>query len=184
MNSEMSGVSPVTTSHAVRLSPLSVRWDLFILNLERWVSPTHHRFAGTLNFDRITLNSIILSHWHDDHVGGVNEVLTIAEVNFTLLTENWIPMWYKLYWKNPLVRHICCRLQLTKMWNHHAIKAINYSPRVTLCSLWWSIQTTATWSIKYITDETNYKRHFVTTGKFNIWKHVVKWGETYCIIST
>ena len=41
----------------------------------------------SLNFDRITLNSIILSHWHDDHVGGVNEVLTIAEVNFTLLTD-------------------------------------------------------------------------------------------------
>lgn len=40
----------------------------FFLNLKK-----------SLNFDRITLNSIILSHWHDDHVGGVQEVLNVAE---------------------------------------------------------------------------------------------------------
>jgi ribonuclease/clavin/mitogillin len=41
----------------------------FFLNLKK-----------SLNFDRITLSSIILSHWHEDHVGGVQEVLNVAEV--------------------------------------------------------------------------------------------------------
>jgi ribonuclease/clavin/mitogillin len=41
----------------------------------------------SLNFDRITLKSIILSHWHHDHVGGVQEALTIAEVRVAQLKK-------------------------------------------------------------------------------------------------
>jgi metal-dependent hydrolase (beta-lactamase superfamily II) len=37
----------------------------------------------SLNFDRITLGKIILSHWHHDHVGGVQEVLNVAEASFS-----------------------------------------------------------------------------------------------------
>ena len=44
----------------------------FFLNLKK-----------SLNFDRITLSSIILSHWHDDHVGGVQEVVNVAEVRLS-----------------------------------------------------------------------------------------------------
>lgn len=32
-----------------------------------------------LNFDRITIKSIIISHWHHDHIGGLQEVLKSAE---------------------------------------------------------------------------------------------------------
>lgn len=38
----------------------------------------------SLNFDRITIKSVILSHWHPDHVGGVKEVLNVAEVSLTV----------------------------------------------------------------------------------------------------
>ena len=34
----------------------------------------------SLNFDKISIKDIILSHWHPDHVGGTKEVLKSAEV--------------------------------------------------------------------------------------------------------
>ena len=34
----------------------------------------------SLNFDKISIHDIILSHWHPDHVGGTKEVLKSAEV--------------------------------------------------------------------------------------------------------
>ena len=34
----------------------------------------------SLNFDKITIQDVILSHWHPDHVGGTKEVLKSAEV--------------------------------------------------------------------------------------------------------
>ena len=34
----------------------------------------------SLNFDRISIRDIVLSHWHLDHVGGVSEALKSAEV--------------------------------------------------------------------------------------------------------
>jgi len=33
----------------------------------------------SLNFDKITIQDVILSHWHPDHVGGTKEVLKSAE---------------------------------------------------------------------------------------------------------
>ena len=33
-----------------------------------------------MNFDKISIHDIILSHWHPDHVGGTKEVLKSAEV--------------------------------------------------------------------------------------------------------
>ncbi len=41
----------------------------------------------SLNFDKITLRDIIISHWHHDHVGGVSEVLKSAEVRQCQLNE-------------------------------------------------------------------------------------------------
>ena len=34
----------------------------------------------SLNFDKISIKDIILSHWHPDHVGGTKEILKSAEV--------------------------------------------------------------------------------------------------------
>lgn len=34
----------------------------------------------SLNFDKISIKNIILSHWHPDHVGGTKELLKSAEV--------------------------------------------------------------------------------------------------------
>ena len=35
----------------------------------------------SLNFDKISIRDVILSHWHPDHVGGVQEMLRSAEVS-------------------------------------------------------------------------------------------------------
>jgi len=35
----------------------------------------------SLNFDKLTIQDIILSHWHPDHVGGLKDILQFAEVS-------------------------------------------------------------------------------------------------------
>ena len=56
----------------------------FFLNLKK-----------SINFDKFALTDIILTHWHDDHIGGVGTctasvggVMKSAEVNLRVGSEN------------------------------------------------------------------------------------------------